>query len=185
MPAAWVGAAAAVYGTYESSKSHKGGGGGGSAATYDPYAPYRGAAAEKLNALMNDPSSIQNLPEYKADLQAASRTMAAQGYTGSGNALVAAVNAGGQAYQQAFNNLSMLAGAGQSPAAGAAYAQQQQNYQNQQNANTWGQVGTAIGNAYNQYQQSNYIPPVDNSGSYYSQPPTYTSSDFAPSTITF
>lgn len=183
---AWaaVGAAAVtVVGGYLANKHSKGGGSGTSAATYDPYAPYRGAAATKLNALMNDPSSIENSPVYKADMQAASRTMAAQGYTGSGNALVAAANAGGQAYQQEFNNLAMLAGAGQSPAAGQAYAQQQQNYQNQQNNQTWGQVGNLVGRGIDAYNSSNNIPAIDNSGSYYSQPPVYTSSDLPPSSI--
>ena len=89
-----------------------GGGGSGSGSSsptvYDPYAPYRGAAAKQLQQLMANPSSIQSSPVYQADMQAAGRTMAAQGYTGSGNALVASAQAGGQAYQQQFNNLAML-----------------------------------------------------------------------------
>lgn len=130
------------------------GGGGGGGGTYDPYAQYRPAAASKLNDLMNDPSSIQNLPEYKAQMQAAGRTMAAQGYTGSGNALVAAANAGGQAYQQAFNNLSMLAGAGQSPAYAQGVANQQANYQQQANNQMWGQIGSLVGRGINAYNGS-------------------------------
>lgn len=89
------------------------------AATADPYAQYRDAAAQKLNALMNDPASIESTPEYKARLNAAARTMAAQGYTGSGNALAAAAQAGGDVYQQAFNNLALTSGAGQNPAVAA------------------------------------------------------------------
>ena len=113
---------------------------------YDPYAPYRGAAATKLNNLMADPSSIQGLPEYQADMQAASRTMASQGYTGSGNALVAAANAGGQAYQQAFNNLAMLSGAGANPAYAQSMANRQANNQQGQSNQMWGQLGSAFGN---------------------------------------
>jgi hypothetical protein len=47
---------------------------------------------------------------------------ASQGYTGSGNALVAAADAGASAYQQEFDNLSRLAGAdvGLQSAAGVA-----------------------------------------------------------------
>lgn len=134
-----------------------GGGGGPSSQqqqVYDPYAPYRGAAAQKLNALMADPSTLTSLPEYQAQMQAASRAMAAQGYTGSGNALVAAANAGGQAYQQAFNNLAMLSGAGQSPAYGASAAEQG-NLANQQMQNQmWGQIGNAVGQGINPWYNS-------------------------------
>lgn len=161
-----VGAAAVtVVGGYLSSKGSKSSGSSSSTAAYDPYAQYRPAAASKLNDLMNNPDSIQDLPEYKADMQAASRTSAAQGYTGSGNALVAAANAGGQAYQQAFNNLSMLAGAGQSPAAAQSAANQQANYQQQASNQMWGQVGNVAGQAINGFSNSSpsssgYIPPV-------------------------
>lgn len=146
-----------------------GGGDGGSSSTsaYDPYAQYRPAAATKLNDLMNNPGSIQQLPEYQAQMQAASRTSAAQGYTGSGNALVAAANAGGQAYQQAFNNLSMLAGAGQSPALAQNAANQQANYQQQANNQMWGQIGNLAGQAINGFSNSSAgnLPAID-TGSY-------------------
>lgn len=152
--------------------SDSGGGGGssgGSSSTsaYDPYAQYRPAAATKLNDLMNNPSSIQNLPEYQAQMQAASRTSAAQGYTGSGNALVAAANAGGQAYQQAFNNLAMLAGAGQSPALAQNAANQQANYQQQANNQMWGQIGNVVGQGINGFSNSSgsSLPAID-TGSY-------------------
>lgn len=149
-----------------------GGGGGGSSsgsqAAYDPYAPYRGAAAQKLNQLMNNPDYLQQLPEYQAYQQAASRTIAAQGYTGSGNALVAAANAGGAAYQQAFNNLSTLAGAGQSPALASSAAAQQADYQQQQQNQMWGQIGNLAGNVVTNlgqqnpsYSPSSYNPEAD------------------------
>src|SRR3546814_4637940 len=47
--------------------------------------------------LFRSPSSVENLPEYKTRIRAAERTMAAQGFTGSGNALVAAAEASGEA----------------------------------------------------------------------------------------
>lgn len=130
-----------------------GGDSGGSASSggssqqqvYDPYAKYRGAAADKLNALMANPGSAIDTSYGQAMQTAASRTMAAQGYTGSGNALVAAANAGGTAYQQEFNNLVTLSGAGQSPAAAYSAANQQYDYnQNQQNQ-MYGQIGNTIG----------------------------------------
>lgn len=139
----------------------KHGGGGGSTPSaqqqqvYDPYAPYRGAAAQKLNALMADPSTLTSLPEYQAQMQAASRAMAAQGYTGSGNALVAAANAGGQAYQQAFNNLAMLSGAGQSPAYGASAAEQGNLAGQQMQNQMWGQIGKAVGQGIDAYTGRN------------------------------
>ena len=127
-----------------------GGGGGGGASSqqqqiYDPYGPYRGAAAQQLNALMADPSSATNSSYGQAMQLGAARTMAAQGYTGSGNALVAAANASGQAYQQQFNNLALLSGAGQSPAAAMGAANAQSNYQQGQNNNMWGQIGSLAG----------------------------------------
>ncbi len=81
----------------------------------DPYGKYRDDAAQKLNDLISNPSSIEGTAEYKARQDAAARLLASQGYTGSGNAVVAAAEAGGASYQQAFNNLAMLAGAGAQP----------------------------------------------------------------------
>lgn len=159
-----VGAAAvSVVGGALLSNSGGGGGSGSSSNTsaYDPYAQYRPAAATKLNDLMNNPNSIQQLPEYQAQMQAASRTMAAQGYTGSGNALVAAANAGGQAYQQAFNNLAMLAGAGQSPAAAQSAANQQADYQQGQSNQMWGQIGNMVGQGINGFSNSGSMPAID------------------------
>lgn len=102
-------------------------------AAADPYAKWRGAAAERLNALMADPSSIQNSGAYKARMQATERTIAAQGYTGSGNALAAAAEAGGQVYQQEFDNLAGLAGAGATPGAGYGNALETMQNGNAQN----------------------------------------------------
>ena len=151
MPAAWVSAGVAVYGALNS-----GGGSSGSASSgaYDPYGPYRGAAAQQLNALMQNPSSAVNSGYGLAEQQAATRTMASQGYTGSGNALVAAAQAGGNAYQQQFNDLAMLAGAGQSPAAAAEAQNQQANYNQQQNNQMWGQIGNLVGQGINAYNGS-------------------------------
>lgn len=165
-----------------------GGGGKGSSssgansstAAYDPYAQYRGAAATKLNSLMSDPNSLTQLPEYQAQMQAASRTMAAQGYTGSGNALVAAAQAGGNAYQQAFNNLAMLSGANQNPAAAQSAANQQANYQQGQINQTAGQLGNIAGNVINSFtnsgsSSSGSIAPINNVDYISSYQPDYAS----------
>ena len=76
----------------------------------DPYSAHRASAADRLNKLSMGETNVTDLASYKARAQAAERTMAAQGYTGSGNALLAAADAGGAAYQQEFDNLSNLAG---------------------------------------------------------------------------
>lgn len=111
--AAVIGAGTALYTTSQAKKQQK-------AAikeqnkqmqALDPFAQYRGTYAERLSKLATDPSSITETATYKARLQAAERVMAAQGYTGSGNAAAAAADAGAAAYQQEFDNLAMLSGA--------------------------------------------------------------------------
>ena len=167
------GAAISVAGSYLMSKHSGHGGSSSSTASYDPYAPYRSAAASKLNSLMSNPGDIQNLPEYKARMLAVSRTMAAQGYTGSGNALVAAANAGGTAYQQAFQNLSTLSGAGFNPAYAQSAANQQSNYQQQANNQMWGQIGNIAGNVMNNWG-SNSMPPINSGNNIQLDQPTST-----------
>jgi len=87
----------------------------------DPFGKYRDQYAQRLNAFMSDPSYLENTAAYKMRLQAANRSMAAQGYTGSGNGTMAAAEAASMAYQQEFDNLAMLSGAtnGQSARASA------------------------------------------------------------------
>ena len=85
----------------------------------DPFAPYRGAAAQQLMALQADPSLVTKQPGYEAGLQAVERAGAAEGFTGSGNMMVALSQYGGQAYQQAIQNLMTMSGASQAPATGA------------------------------------------------------------------
>lgn len=108
-----IGAGTALYTAKKSSDAAKKAAKQGQAAidAADPYAPYRDDAAKKLNALIADPSSITETATYKARQKAMERTMAAQGYTGSGNAILGSADAAAAAYQQEFDNLSMLAGA--------------------------------------------------------------------------
>ena len=108
-----IGAGTAIYSANKASKQAKAQQKAASAATAaaDPYAAYRGDAAKRLNALIADPSSITDTATYKARQQAAERTMAAQGYTGSGNAILASSDAAAAAYQQEFDNLAALSGA--------------------------------------------------------------------------
>lgn len=92
----------------------------------DPYAPYRQQAAEKLNAVMSNPSLVYSLPGYKfaqeQSNKAINRTAAAGGNFASGNTLLAAQNQSAQTAQNWFddyiNKLSMQAGVNQSPSVG-------------------------------------------------------------------
>lgn len=117
-----IGAGTAIYGASQAKKQQKNAQKAQSQQmeALDPYAKYRPGAAERLDALSKDPSAIQDSAPYKARMQAAERTIASQGYTGSGNALVAAAEAGAAAYQQEFDNLAMLSGASQGQGARAS-----------------------------------------------------------------
>ena len=88
----------------------------------DPFSSSRGQYATQLNNLMANPSSITSLPGYDAGLQAVERSMASQGYSGSGNMMAALQQYGGQAYQQQVQTLEALSGANATPGAGAQVA---------------------------------------------------------------
>jgi hypothetical protein len=146
--AAAIGAGTAIYASKQASKQAKEQGKlaqkGIDAA--DPFREYRPKYAEQLDKLMSDPSSITSTPEYKARLDAAARQMAAQGYTGSGNAIIEAANAGGAAYQQAFQNLGQLSGAGVTPGGGFDSALASQSESNAQKLSAYTGVANNIGN---------------------------------------
>lgn len=112
----------------------------------DPYKQYRGAAAEQLNALMKDPSKLADTAEYKARQLAAARQLASQGYTGSGNAIIEAANAGGESYQQAFNNLALLSGAGAAPGGGYGNALSAQQAANDNRLSGYAGIANNLGN---------------------------------------
>ncbi len=118
----WIGAViGAVVSLYSANKNSKDKKAAAKQVTNsDPYGPYRASAAAQLQALQNDPNSIVNTAEYKARQTATARLIASQGYTGSGNAIAAAAEAGGASYQQAFNNLAAEAGVGAQPGGSSA-----------------------------------------------------------------
>lgn len=94
----------------------------------DPFGPFRRQYADQMAALSADPSLITKQPGYEAGLQAIKRTMASQGYTGSGNMMAALAKYGGDFYNQTMNQYAGLAGAGFNPAAGAQIGLQGQQY---------------------------------------------------------
>ena len=92
----------------------------------DPFGPYRAQYAQQMQALTADPSKITQQPGYQAGLDAVQRSMAAQGYTGSGNMMAALSKYGGDFYNQTMQMYSNLAGAQFNPAAGAQLGMQGQ-----------------------------------------------------------
>lgn len=76
---------------------------------------------QRIDALMANPNQITSMPGYQAGLEAVQRSMAAQGFTGSGNMMAGLAKYGGDFYQQQLNNLTAQAGG--MPAAQAIAAQ--------------------------------------------------------------
>ena len=63
----------------------------------------------QLQDLMSDPSKITEMPMYKAGLEAVQRALGQQGLTGSGNAVLALSEYGGNFYQQQMSLLASIA----------------------------------------------------------------------------
>lgn len=83
----------------------------------DPFGPYRAGYAQQLAALSANPSLITKQPGYAAGLEAVRRSLAAQGYQGSGNMMAALSQYGQKFLGDEQNRLATLAGAGFNPAA--------------------------------------------------------------------
>jgi len=134
-----------------------------SLSTYDPYSQYRQQAAGQLNNLVNDPSMAMSGPGFSSTMQAGTNAvntgMAATGGVSSGHQQAALQNLGqnnfNNYYNQMFNQLSSLSGAGQSPAQAATeqysgvMGQSIQANQVQQQGwnNVMGLVGVGVGAA--------------------------------------
>lgn len=88
------------------------------AAAADPFRDQRAQYQARLSALMADPSSITSTPGYEAGNQAVQRSMAAQGYNGSGNMMAALQKYGGDFYDKEVARLAGLSGAGINPGTG-------------------------------------------------------------------
>ncbi len=80
------------------------------------FGPYRSQYAQQLSQLEANPSTITNLPGYSAGLQAVQRSLASQGYSGSGNMMAALQGYGEQFYNNQVQTLAGLAGANINPA---------------------------------------------------------------------
>jgi len=66
--------------------------------------------AKQLQFLMSNPGSVTSLPGYEAGLEAVRRSMAAQGYQGSGNMMAAMAQYGQKAYDDRVRQLQTLQG---------------------------------------------------------------------------
>lgn len=84
----------------------------------DPFGPERAQYAAKLRELYANPSNVENLPGYKAGLQAIERSMAGNGYLGSGNMMLALHDYGGRMFDAEAQRLAQLAGAQFGPSGG-------------------------------------------------------------------
>lgn len=82
------------------------------------YGLYESKRLRKLTKLP-DPSDIVGMPGYQAGLEAVRRSMASQGYQGSGNMMLALQKYGGDFYNQYVNQRMNSAMAGSGPATGA------------------------------------------------------------------
>lgn len=115
---AWIGAlVSGAVGLYSADQARKAG--REARAGADPFAPYRGEYAQQMQRLMRDPGSIVSAPGYQAGLQGVMRSMAAQGYQGSGNMMAALQDYSGDFYNQTLRMLGGFAGAGVDPGTGA------------------------------------------------------------------
>lgn len=76
----------------------------------DPQSQYRPEYAAMLRDLMADPSKITSMPGWKGGMQAVQRSMASQGYQGSGNMMHALQEFGGNEFNREVQRLSTLAG---------------------------------------------------------------------------
>jgi len=88
----------------------------------DPFGPYREQYAQQLAALSANPSLITKQPGYAAGLEAVRRSLAAQGYQGSGNMMAALSQYGQKFLGDEQNRLATLAGAGFNPASAGQLA---------------------------------------------------------------
>lgn len=81
-------------------------------------------ASQQLMALLSGQTDISTMPGYKAGEQAVQRSMAAQGYQGSGNMMAALQQYGGNFYNNAVSQLGQLSGAQFNPASSGTLAMQ-------------------------------------------------------------
>ena len=109
----------------------------------------RDLAASQLQGVLSGGSdAYMNTPAYRARMQAVQRSMAANGYLGSGNMAVAAANAGTAGYNEYLQQMSGLAGANQNPAASGTMELTGTSGANNLAMNSLGLIGKGIG--YNQ-----------------------------------
>ena len=151
--AIWAGVASAAAGSLFNSMSGSNMSPGQAQQMTDPFSQYRGMYGQQLNSLMQNPASVQTLPGYQASMAQGSnnlqRSMSASGQQQSGAEQIALSNYGQQfqtqAFQQQFNNLSSLSGAGANPAnGGMAGVRTAMNNQNNNSA-LGGMFGPALG----------------------------------------
>lgn len=135
----------------------------------DPFYAQRPQYQGMLKNLMTDPNSIQQTPAYQFRFDqgqnALERSLSAKGYLGSGNLMHDLQSYGqgmaSQEYDNQFNRLSGLSGAGFGPGnAGEVYGSGA-NQSIAQNQQTWGNLGT-IGRVLGDNMSGNRSPMFNN-----------------------
>lgn len=90
----------------------------------NPFDPMRGYYMKQLQQLSASPTDVAHIPGYQAGLEGVQRSMAAQGYQGSGNMMAELNKYSGGMYNQQMQTLAGFAGANAMPGAGGQLAVQ-------------------------------------------------------------
>lgn len=149
MMSSLVNAGTGLYGLYQSEQQKKLA--KLAAMRSDPWGTSGGrdlAAGQLKGVLEGGSAAYENTPAYRARMQAVQRSMAANGYLGSGNMAVAAANAGTAGYNEYLQQMSGLAGANANPATASTLEMTGTSGANNLAMNSLGLIGKGIG--YNQ-----------------------------------
>lgn len=153
----------------------------------DPFMQYRGQFGQQLVSLMNDPSSVKNLPGYQfaydQGLNSLQRGMAATGQVQSGAEQIALSQYGeqfaNQYFADQFNRLALLSGAQWQSGTGAAQSALNASAYNQ---NLQNQGYSAIMQGMKGLSNTNWFSGSGSYGGggsdYYSIDPSYSYSDW-------
>lgn len=95
---------------------------------------YQKTSANQLNDMLNGKTDLTNTAYFKTGLESMQRTLAKQGYTGSGNAMESIRNYGSDYYMNWVNMLNNLAGGSSTTST--------VNQQSQSSSSTMSELGT-------------------------------------------
>ncbi len=112
----------------------------------NPFADYRQRNAERLEEMFKDPAgTVTKIPGFAAGQEAVARSMAANGYLGSGNMMAAMQQYGGDEWMKHAQFLSGLAGAQFAPGNNAVGLAGLQGQMAATENNSWANIIKGIG----------------------------------------